>query len=237
MLGPNPAVGDAQAFFDSDGSGGPSPCDQPVLPLYDAILDRITLPNPFQDCDGSGNLHNQFDIHRDGSSTPIDLVRDRGDQTETLTPTGFFEPFQPMSGQLDIIKGGDVVKSGQGHLVQGGGGFFNGVAGGQTLGGSTSAYISRPWSEIAALGLLGHIQTNCPTDAPQVFVPLSNGRIVLDLNGDGVPDPGLFSSPPLTRQAAVGFGVPAVSRGTMALLAAALVGVGLFQLRRGGLGF
>ena len=53
MLGPNPSAGDAPAFFDSDGSGGPSPCDEPILPTYDAGLDRITLLNPFQDCDGS----------------------------------------------------------------------------------------------------------------------------------------------------------------------------------------
>jgi hypothetical protein len=252
MLGPNPSAGDAAAFFDSDGSGGPSPCDEPIFPTYDAGLDRITIPNPFQNCDGSGNMHNQFDIHRDGSSTPIALFRDRGDQTETLTPTGFFEPLQPMSGQLDIMKFGSLVKSGHGHLVPAGG-YFSGVEGGQTLGGSTSAtmsfvytgtggdggpaYLSLPWSQLAALGLLNHIDTNCPTDPPQIFVPLSNGHIVLDLDGDGVPDPGFFSSPPLTKQAAVGFGIPAASRGTMALLAAALVGVGLFQLRRGGIGF
>lgn len=253
MLGPNPAKGDAPAFFDSDGSGGPSPCDETILPTYDSLSDAITIPNPYQDCDGSGALHNQFFLLRDKGGTPTEIHRDRGDQTEVLTPTNFFAPFEPTSGHLDIFKNGSLIKSGDGHLVPAGG-FFGGVSGGQTLGGNVSAamsfiyggqapdggpaYISLPWSQLAALGLLNHIDGNCPAgDPPPIFVPLSNGKIVLDLDGDGAPDPPFFNSPPLTRQAAIGEGIPAVSRGTMALLACALVGAALFQLRRGGLGF
>lgn len=248
MLGPNAANGDAPAFLDN-GDGVPSCGDTPIVPTFDTQLDRLTIPNPYQDCDESGAMHNQFNLMRDKSGMPIELFRDRDDQTEVLMPTGFFAPFQPMSGQLDILKMGNTVKSGQGHLIPAGG-FFSGVSGGQTMGGSVQAtmsfvytgtggdggpaYISLPWAQVAGLGILA---TSCPTPVSQIFVPLSNGRIVLDLNGDGVPDPGLFSSPPLTHQAATGAGIPAISRGTMALLAAALVGAGLFQLRRGGLGF
>ena len=248
MLGPSAANGDAPAFLDN-GDGVPSCGDTPIVPTYDSQLDRITIPSPYVNCDGSGSMHDQFDLLRDKSGMPVQLFRDRGDQIEVLTPTGFFAPFQPMSGHLAIMKSGNIVKEGDGHLVSGGG-FFSGVSGGQTMGGSMSAtmsfvymgkggdggpaYISLPWSQVAGLGILA---TSCPTPVPQIFVPLSNGRIVLDLNGDGVPDPGFFSSPPLTAKAAVGPGIPTVSRGTMALLAAAFVGAGLFQLRRGGLGF
>jgi hypothetical protein len=251
MLGPNPAVGDAPAFFDSDGSGGPSPCDQQIVPLYNALGDAITINSPYQDCDGSGNLDNTFHLMRDSNGVPTEIFRDReGSESEVLTPTGFFAPNQPVSGHLEISKFGSLIQSGDGNLVPGGPGFFNGVTGGQTFGGSTSAtmsfvfngagnnggpaYVSLPWSQVAGLGILA---TTCPTPVPQVFVPLVHGRIVLDLDGDGIPDPIFFSSPPLVNIAAVGVGIPTVSRGTMALLAAALVGAALFQLRRGGLGF
>jgi hypothetical protein len=247
MLGPN-----APILLDTDGNG-PTGCDGTIIPLYDSQTDRITVPNPFQDCDESGGMHNEFNLLRDQDGTPIQLFRDRDVETEILTPTGFFAPNQPMSGHLLIQKFGSTVQEGDGHLVMGGGGFFTGVEGGQTFGGDTSAamslvyggtgpgggpaYVSLPWSQLAGLGLLNHVSTNCPADVPQVFIPLSHGRIVLDLDGDGIPDPGFFSSPPLTAEAASGNGIPAVSRGTMALLAAALAGAALFQLRRGGLGF
>jgi hypothetical protein len=245
MLGPH-----APAVLDTDGSGDPSQCDTPIVPLYDSLADRITIPNPFEDCNKSGALHDQFFLLRNGSGTPTEIYRDRGDQTEILTPTGFFTPNQPLSGHLDIQKLGSTVKSGDGSLVPGGPEYFTGVTGGQTLGGNVSAtmsfvykgtdgngnpaYISLPWSQLAALGVLGN---NCNTDVPQVFIPLSNRKIVLDLNGDGVPDPIFFSSPPLAPPVRVTAGIPTVSRGVMALLAAALVGAGLLQLRRGGLGF
>jgi hypothetical protein len=251
MLGPNPAVGDAPAFFDSDGSGGPSPCDQQIVPLYDPVSDAITIHTPYENCDGSNNFDNTFHLLRDINHVPTEIYRDREpSESEVLTPTDFFLPNQPFGGHLDIFKMGGLIQSGDGHLVPGGPGFFNGVQGGQTFGGITTAtmslvftgtgsggspaYVSLPWSQVAALGILA---TSCPTPVPQVFVPLSNGHIVLDLNGDGIPDPIFFSSPPLTKQAGEGSGIPTISRGAMALLAAALVGVGLFQLRRGGLGF
>jgi hypothetical protein len=249
MLGPNPANGDAPAFMDSDGSGGPSCGDIPIVPQRNG--DTFTIPNPYQNCDGSGNNDNSFFLLRDKGGTPIQLYRDREpNETEILTPTAFFLPGEPSAGHLDVQRAGLTVQSGDGMLVPGGGGFFGGVSGMQTFGGNTSAamsfvyqgqgggggpaYISLPWSQLESLGLL---HTMCSTPVPQTFIPLSNGRIVLDLDGDGVPDPDVFSSPPLTRQSAGGFGIPTVSRGTMALLAAALVGAGLFQLRRGGLGF
>lgn len=250
MLGPNPANGDAPAFMDFDGSGGPSCGDVPIVPLFDAGSKTVTVPNPYEDCDKSGNLDNVFHLVTDGSGTPTELFRDREpDEEERVFPTAFFTPFEPSAGRLDIYRTGSLIQSGIGHLVNAGG-FFGGVTGERTLGGNESAtmsfiyqgqapdggaaYISLPWSQLEALGVLN---TTCSTPVPPVFIPLSHGKIVLDLDGDGVPDPPFFNSPPLTPESAVGIGIPAISRGTMALLAGALVGVALFQLRRGGLGF
>lgn len=254
MLGPNPVVGDAPAFLDNDGSGGPSCGDTPIVPLFDLTTQTITIPNPYQNCDGSGNNDNTFMLVRTGdpqTGTPFELIRDREPNLEErVFPTAFFQSFEPSAGELDIYRSGNLVQSGIGHLVQGGGAFFGGVSGQRTLGGNESAtmsfvytgtggdggpaYVSLPWSQLQALGVLN---TKCSTPVPQIFIPLSNGKIVLDLDGNGAPDPNVFSSPPLTPQAGIGVGIPAGSRGTMAILAAVLVGAGLLQLRRGGLGF
>jgi hypothetical protein len=244
MLGPNPAVGDAPAFFDSDGSGGPSPCDQQIVPLYDPLSDVITIHTPYENCDGSNNFDNTFHLMRD-----INTFRPRSfviasRANRRFHAHGFFR--QPAGERPPRhLQMGGLIQSGDGHPFRADPDSSTGQ-GGQTFG-NTSATMSlvftgagsggsplrfAPWSQVAGLGILA---TTCPTPVPQVFVPLSNGHIVLDLDCDGIPDPIFFSSPPSRsrREKEAGF---RRSRAARWLLAAALVGVALFQLRRGGLG-
>ena len=63
--------------------------------------------------------------------------------------------------------------------------------------------VSIPWSQASALGI--KTSETCAGDVPQVWIPLADtngdGRgdaVVLDLDGDGLADPDLFSGPIIT---------------------------------------
>jgi hypothetical protein len=84
-------------------------------------------------------------------------------------------------------------------------------------------FISIPWALAGALGVKGNY--------PPVFIPLSSGRIILDLDGDGVPDPTLLTSPPLAG-APLAPTVPTLSEWGMIFLTLLLMVGGIAVLRR-----
>ncbi len=92
-----------------------------------------------------------------------------------------------------------------------------------------SNYVSIPASQAA---LLGARQGRCGPAAGQIFVPLADtngdGRgdtVVLDLNGDGIPDPQYYTSPRLGA-----LGVPATNNVALAALIVLLGVVGVWYL-------
>jgi hypothetical protein len=71
--------------------------------------------------------------------------------------------------------------------------------------------VSIPWSQASALGI--KTSETCAGDVPQVWIPLADtngdGRgdaVVLDLDGDGLADPDLFSGPIITVPAVPSMG-------------------------------
>lgn len=90
-------------------------------------------------------------------------------------------------------------------------------------------FISVPWQNITSTG--NHAPCAAAPTIPQVWVPVTrSGQIVLDLDGDGYPDPELLSSPPIG--AAASSAVPAAGDLALALLMLALAGVSWRVLRR-----
>lgn len=94
-----------------------------------------------------------------------------------------------------------------------------------------SGYVSIPQAQAAALGVR---QGRCGPVPGQAWVPLADrsgdGRgdtIILDLDGNGVPDPQYFESPPLGA-----VGVPTLNTLGLALLTMLLGGVGVWYLGR-----
>lgn len=107
-------------------------------------------------------------------------------------------------------------------------------------------YVSVPWSQSAALGVKPNFQCTPGNPTPQVFVPLadSNGdghpdSVILDLDGDTVPDPDVYQSPILAPNPTGGLAaneVPTLSQWGLVGLAASLAAAGWLFLRKSGLG-
>jgi hypothetical protein len=96
---------------------------------------------------------------------------------------------------------------------------------------SSNAYASIPAAQAA---LLGARQGRCGPAPAQFWVPLAdtNGdargdRVVLDLDGNGVPDPQYFTSPPIGAPA-----VPTMNTFGLALLTLLLGSIGVWYLGR-----
>lgn len=86
-------------------------------------------------------------------------------------------------------------------------------------------YLTIPWTtgNTEALGIKGGF--------PQVHIPITNGIVAFDFNGDGVPDPDLMVSPPLTGTAAA-TNIPTLGEWGMILLTMLLTLGGVWMLRR-----
>ena len=95
----------------------------------------------------------------------------------------------------------------------------------------TSSYVSIPASQAA---MLGARQGRCGPAVGQIFVPLADtngdGRgdtIIFDLDGNGVPDPQFYMSPPLG-----GASVPTMNSTGLAVLTLLLGATGVWYLGR-----
>jgi len=245
MLGPN-----APALVDTNNNGRPTPgVDLPIIPTFDSASNVLTIVNPWQDCNGSGALHNGWLFSFNPSTgLPDKATRDRGDQIETIIPTGYFSPTEPDAFHMTVTKGGTIIKQGDLALIDSGHGYFSGIS----IDGSVVAsidftyadlnydgiadFISLPWGQTAALGVKMNFGCGPGGTTPQIWIPLINNQIVLDLDGNGQPDPNFFASPPLAPGNLYAI-IPTLSTSALVLFAATLLGVGLFQLRRVGLGF
>lgn len=245
MLGPlHPAL------IDINNNGRPTPgVDMPIVPTFSPLSNTLTIVNPWQDCNGSGALHNGFVLTFDLiTGLPTKATRDRGDQIETIIPTGYFTPTEPDAFHMTVTKAGVTVKSGDLALIDSGHGYFSGIA----INGNVVAnidftyadlnvdgvadFISLPWGQTAALGVKTNFGCGPGGTTPQIWVPLINNQIVLDLDGNGQPDPNFLASPPVAP-ANLYAAIPTLSTSALVLFAVTLLGLSLFQLRRVGLGF
>lgn len=95
-----------------------------------------------------------------------------------------------------------------------------------------SNYVSIPWAQASALGV--DTSPDCGGAVPQVWIPLADtngdGRgdaIVFDLDGNGVADPDLFTSPPIVVAP-----VPAMGPFTRLILMLLVGSIGAWFLSR-----
>ena len=107
-------------------------------------------------------------------------------------------------------------------------------------------YVSIPWAQAAGLGVKSNFNCTPGTPTPQVFLPLADGdgdghpdSVILDLDGDGIPEPELYHSPALAPNPTGGLAatdVPTLSQWGLVGLAASLAAAGWLVLRKSGLG-
>lgn len=178
------------------------------------------------------------------------------------TAVQFEENLLPVPSRKGAAPAGSVpTATGSAAVVdRNGDGIYDGVAGGRTGGGlnfnldlvlsditsdGNPDYVSIPWSQSAALGVKPNYNCTPGTPSPQAWVPLADtnadGRpdsIVLDLNGDNIPDPTLFRSPILAPNPTGGAAmapIPTLSQWGLVLLSAGMAAAGWAFLQKRGI--
>lgn len=235
-LGPN-----YPALMDTDGSG-PSGTATPMAITPTGTAGAYQLGGPWLGCVGGNPTYSviQFSNVQNGVYHTASRLSPAGTQSVTssfaagASPTAF--------GFTESGTG----KAGTGTLVDSNGdGAYDRLDGQQTAGiggltfriGLTSMtsggvqYFSVPWSQVAALGV--NTTDSCNLGERQWWVPTNNGRIILDLNGDGIADP-QFAPGPLLGPAAADYApIPLYSQLglVVALLAFAVAGWSVLRSR------
>jgi hypothetical protein len=229
------------ALIDTNGDGPTPATDGAITPTFCPGTNTIVIQNPWQDCDGSGALHNSFLVTFDPITNQVlSISRDRGSEQENIVPT-YDALGNPSQFSMTVDKGGTTAQQGSATLLRDGTGAYSGLFFGPPINleldfvfhyGSNGLpdYVSFPWSQTAAIGVKTNPGCGPASDGstPQIWVPLFNG--IVDLN------PELPGLPPPIR---VGSNqrVPTLSGAMTIALAVSILGVGIFQLRRSGIGF
>ena len=246
MLGPN-----APIIVDIDGDGQPSGGDAPILPAVQS--DRsVVIQHPWSNaqCMNSATVLLTDPQPVTGKMTNANLGGlgniDIGQTNSENEPVQFLFNSSTSAGVGTLQDGnGDGVYDGfGGQTTQGDKPSFQlSWDFADPTGDNKPDYVSIPWSMASAVGV--DTEDDCDVGAgdgvdPQIFIPLadSNGdgvkdSIILDLNGDGTPDPEFFQSPALVDPA-IGdpITVPTASEWGLILLSIGLVVVAWVQLRR-----
>jgi hypothetical protein len=252
MVGP-----DAPIIIDTDGDGLPEPgTDEGIVPTFDG-QQTLTIPNPWERC-GPGT-HNQ--ITMTGPEPFTGGTRTHDNQIETVQATDY-DGARPTDFSM-VVDRTTTDKNGTAGVVdENSDGIYDAFQGAGTGGinflldfvyADTNAdgwgdYVSIPWSQASALGVAK--DDGCGPGPggsdPQIFVPLadSNGddlpdSIVLDLNGDGEPDPEFRLGPIMGPAAAVARDdttIPTLGEWGAILAMAGLAAAAWLQIRANGLG-
>jgi hypothetical protein len=238
LVGPN-----SPPLADTPGNGAPNrQADTPIG--LSRTGDTVTITSPWT-CNGA-SVKNQILL-----SNPDNLGRFRTasrfsenlGKTQQVTITNFDSAGEPIGFAFEELTSGVPGRTGIGTLISAhNNGVYDTLELSQTGGGvlatlsletfntadsNSPNYISFPWAQTAALGG----KTACNGSNPQVFLPVaSNGHIIFDLDGNGVPDPDVFSSPLVAAQAIAA--VPTLAPLGLALLAAFLLAAAVRLLRR-----
>ena len=210
-IGPNFPV-----LIDTSGDGRPTPgVDLPLVPeLADNML---YIRSPWDT--NRKDTNNQFTLaDMLGGGQFSQGTRTNGPFTQQLTLTTFSGNFPT---GFTITQTGPRNRTGNLSLVdRNGDGVFDGLDGNEVGGGGLRAslslvpadidgngkaeYVSLPWSQASVFGVNTGDNVGPGGRDPQIYVPLADtdgsgagDSLVVDLNGDGVPDPMFYSSPPL----------------------------------------
>jgi hypothetical protein len=238
LVGPN-----SPPLADTPGLGTPNPATDTPIGLGRTGT-TITITSPWT-CNGN-SVKNQFLLSNPdnlGRYRTVSRFSENLDKTQQVTITNYDAGGEPIGFQYQEIANSVVGRTGIGTLISSqNNGIYDTLelqtSGGEVLttlslstfntpNSSTPNYISFPWAQTAVLGG----KTACSGSNPQVFLPVaSNGHIIFDLDGNGVPDPDLFTSP---QVAPLGIAaVPTLAPIGLVLLAGLLLTAAVRLLRR-----
>jgi hypothetical protein len=231
MVGPRNPI-----LIDTDGNGVPSAGDARAEPQMSGPTTLI-LTTRFS-CQSQPN--NRVDLSQQDAGGRYRTVARRNDfRDQLITVTGSSGNAATNFAFLEVDPRG-IQASGNGSFLD-----MNGDRSMDTItmSGKLSAtvnlvftsdsnYVSIPVSQ---LGMLNAATSRCGiTVTPQIWVPLADtdgdGRgdtVILDLNGDGIPDPQFYWSPRLGA-----LGVPAMSSVGIAVLITLLGSMGVWFIGR-----
>jgi hypothetical protein len=227
-------------LIDTNGDGPTPGTDGTITPQF-CPPGTVLIQNPWEDCDGSGGFHNAFLMTFDPTTNQIlSISRDRGTEQENIVPS-YDGAGNPEQFSMTVMKNSSIAQQGSAKLLRNSQGAYSGIFFGDPIDleldfvihsgkNGLPDYVSLPWSQTAAIGVKTNPGCGPASDGstPQIWVPLVNG--VIDVNPvlPGVP-PNLTVGGSRT--------IPTLSAGMTLALAASILAAGLFQLRRGGLGF
>jgi hypothetical protein len=252
MVGPN-----APIVVDTDGDGIPEPgSDVRIVPTFDG-QQTLTVPNPWEQC-GPGT-HNQ--ITMTGGPPFTGGTRNHDTETESVQateydgvrPTDFTmfvdRPTTDKNGTAGVVdENNDGIYDAFQGAGTGGINFLLDFVYADTTGDGWGDYVSIPWSQASALGV--DKTDGCgpgPNNSdPQIFVPLADttgdglpDSIVLDLDGNGLPDQQFRPGPIMGAAAAVALdttNIPTLGEWGAILAMAGLAVAAWMQIRSNGLG-
>lgn len=234
-------------LIDTNGDGLPGTGDTPIVPVFNTLTETLTIPNPWENCGpGTGNvLQMQRPI---GGGDFIGASRQTDNQTDNVTADQFLGS-RPTRFQMNVVKGGPVVKSGTGTVLdQDNDGFYDALLGQGSASFlvqfiTANGHVSIPWSQASALGV--DTTDNCIVGSgdPQVWIPLADtdgdtvgDSIVLDLDGNNQADPDFRWSPMLAASAVVTAPIPTLAQWGLMAAALGLALAAWLQIRAAGLG-
>jgi hypothetical protein len=237
LVGPQfPIVADANG-------NGPGPGDTPVTPTLGGA-NTIQL-SPVFSC-GTQQNNTVALSGSDGSGRYRTFTRTNNGRTQVLNVTNTSGSMAMGFSGTETL-GTSVRAQGSASVMDGNGdGMVDGLSMSTSNGSMLVSLVFTPDSgsvsiPVAQAMMLGAKQGTCGPAFSQIWVPLADtngdGRgdaIVLDLDGNGIPDPQFFRSPPVGA-----IGVPTTNNMGLALLTLLLGGTGVWYLGRrrlGGLG-
>lgn len=207
---------DAPILVDTNGNGTADGGDARIVPTRYATT-LISAPTPWVSSTTGPNLY--FMQNPDSFGRYTSYERNCGAEVQTMSIQGYASNGTPNSFRLDAINSFyGTNRTGTGQLLDSNNdGIFDGVQGSgsgiafslpfvqvDTNGDGLGDHISIPWAQASLVGVDfndGPAVAGAGGSDPQVWIPLADtngdGRpdgIVLDLDSNGIPDPGTFVS-------------------------------------------
>lgn len=256
MIGPCSPI-----LVDTDTTPGPTPgTDTEIVPVMTGPSTML-IPNPWEDCQDvtPSTPKNVLQLSRASlvGGGPFTVgTRTTDNQQERIGVTQY-DAGRPIHFAMNVEKPvGSGHASGDGGVVDANGDHIyddiEGTGGGGEMGAinflidividGSGNYATIPWAEADALAVQSSPCVNGGLPAP-IHFPIADSTgdgvrdaIVLDLDGNGIPDPQFLLGPVIAGAQAARFSVPTLSQWGILLAGLAIAAVAWIQIRSSGLG-